>query len=718
MATFLLEVGTEELPAQFVASALQQWRTQIPAQLQEHFLPFDQIEFFGTPRRLAVLIHGLPNEQPQREEEVKGPPVQAAFKDGKPTPAALGFARKQGVEVADFELRPTDKGEFVFIRKVLAGRPTPNVLTQLIPQWIFGLEGKRFMRWADGDLRFSRPVRWLVSLWNDEVLPIQIENAGTIVRSDRFSWGHRVLHPNPVEIPAASAYATALEVACVQADPAQRQQRIVEEIQAAAQSVQGQAEIPDALLEEVVFLVEWPTAVVGSFATEFLELPPEVVTTEMVNHQRYFPIRSARAAGQPSTQLLPYFITLSNGDPAKSAVIAAGNERVIRARLSDGQFFFRADQAIRLADYLPKLETVTFQADLGSVRAKVNRIQQVAQHIAQQLKLDPSAMATVDRAALLCKADLVTQMVGEFPELQGIMGEKYAAASDELNSVATAIAEHYQPRTAEDTLPQSLTGQVIAIADRIDTLICIFGLGMFPTGSSDPFALRRAANAVLNIIWAAALPLNLKDLLVTATADFTHAFPAQTTPLVPLQEFFLQRVRAILEEQSVDYDLVSAVLGTDPNYAQRALEDLLDLQVRALFLQQLRKNKTLDLLYETINRATRLAKQGSLDTAVLDPTAVIDAAFLEQTSEQAFYKALLKLLPQTQRASAERNYGLLVEELCAITPTVNAFFEGADSVLVMTEDLQLRQNRLNLLGLLRNHALVLADFGEIVKSQV
>jgi glycyl-tRNA synthetase beta chain len=714
MATFLLEVGTEELPAQFVASALQQWRSQVPADLQTHFLGSDKIEFFGTPRRLAVLIHGLPDQQPQRAEDIKGPPAQAAFKDGKPTPAALGFARKQGVEVSDFELRPTDKGEFVFIRKVTEGRLAPEVLTDLIPQWIFGLEGKRFMRWAEGDLRFSRPVRWLVSLWNDAVLPIQIENGLTVVNSDRLSAGHRVLHPNPVAIPTAAAYADALTAAFVQVDPTLRQATILEQVKTAAQSVQGQAEIPEDLLSEVVFLVEWPTAVVGSFAAEFLELPPEVVTTEMVSHQRYFPVRPV---GQPNA-LLPYFITISNGDPAKSQVIAAGNERVIRARLSDGQFFFRADQAIALVDYLPKLETVTFQADLGSVRAKVNRIQQNAQQIAQQLKLDPSATAIIDRAALLCKADLVTQMVGEFPELQGIMGEKYAIASGELGAVATAIAEHYHPRTAEDSLPQSLIGQVVAIADRLDTLVCIFGLGMLPTGSSDPFALRRAANAILNIVWSAELPLNLKHLLQQTTAAFTQTF--QNTALEPLQhqlqEFFLQRIRTLVqEEQGVDYDLVSAVLG-EADYSQRALEDLLDLRARAQFLQELRTDGTLDILYETVNRATRLAKQGSLDTQTLDPVVAIDPAQLQQSSEKALHDALVMLLPQTQLASSQRDYGLLVTGLVAITPTVSAFFDGPDSVLVMAEDPDLRQNRLNLLGLLRNHARVLADFGEIVKS--
>jgi glycyl-tRNA synthetase beta chain len=715
MATFLLEVGTEELPAQFVASALAQWRSHIPADLKANVLTSERIEIFGTPRRLALLIHGLPDQQPQQIEEVKGPPAKAAFNNGQPTPAALGFAKKQGIEVADFELRPTDKGEFVYIRKVIEGRKTQEVLAELIPRWIFGLEGKRFMRWADGDLRFSRPIRWLVSLWNDQVLPLQIENEPTIVKSDRISTGHRVLHPDPVMIATAADYHKALAAAYVQVDPAQREAVILDQVKAVAQSVGGVAEISEALLAEVVNLVEWPTAIAGTFEEAFLELPAEVVTTEMVSHQRYFPVRNA------SGGLLPYFITIANGDPTKSAVIASGNERVIRARLSDGQFFFKADQAIPLADYLPKLETVTFQADLGSVRAKVDRIQQNAQRIAQQLQVDASVAATIDRAALLCKADLVTQMVGEFPELQGVMGEKYALASKELKAVATAIAEHYLPRGAEDRLPQTLEGQVVAIADRLDTLVCIFGLGMLPTGSSDPFALRRSANAILNIIWFAKLPLNLKQLLQSTTAAFSESF-SKTEELETLQhqlqEFFLQRIRTLLqEEQRVDYDLVNAVLGAaDPDYTQRALEDLLDVQSRALFLQQIRTDGTLANIYETVNRATRLAKQGSLDTQTLDPSTVVNPEHFKQSSEKAFYDALVTLLPQTQQASAQRDYGLLVNGLAVIAPAVSAFFDGSDSVLVMADEPNLKQNRLNLLGLLRNHSRVLADFGEIVKT--
>jgi glycyl-tRNA synthetase beta chain len=295
---------------------------------------------------------------------------------------------------------------------VIEGRNTPEVLAELIPQWIFSLEGKRFMRWANGDLRFSRPVRWLVSLWDDQVLPIQLENDGTVVKGDRISSGHRVLHPDPVVIATASDYPQVLAAAFVQVNPAQRESAIAGQVEAVAKAVGGVAEISEDLLAEVVFLVEWPTAVAGTFDETFLELPAEVVTTEMVSHQRYFPVRKATG------ELLPYFITISNGDPAKSAVIASGNERVIRARLSDGQFFFKADLVIPLVDYLPKLETVTFQADLGSVRAKVDRIQHNAQRVAEQLQVDASTAATIDRAAMLCKADLVTQMVGEFPELQ------------------------------------------------------------------------------------------------------------------------------------------------------------------------------------------------------------------------------------------------------------------------------------------------------------
>ncbi|MBW4486500.1 MAG: glycine--tRNA ligase subunit beta [Trichocoleus desertorum ATA4-8-CV12] len=724
MATFLLEVGTEELPASFVDSALEQWRSRIPQSLTErHLLTKDlateAVEVYGTPRRLAVLIKGLPTQQPDQEEEVKGPPVQAAFKDGKPTKAAEGFAQKQGVSLEALEIRATEKGEFVFVQKVIPGRPTADLLTELVLRWINSLEGKRFMRWGDGDLKFPRPIRWLVTLLDETVLPLQIVSGSEAVTSDRVSRGHRVLHPQPVTIQQPGDYLATMRAASVEPDPEQRRATIQSQVQAAAQKVGGWASISPSLLTEVTNLVEWPSAVVGKFDAEFLELPSEVSITEMESHQRYFPVFQSEG----SSKLLPYFITASNGDPAKADIIAAGNQRVIRARLSDGKFFFDADRANPLESYLLRLETVTFQEALGSVRDKVTRICQIADRIAEQLQVQESDRSQIQRAALLCKADLVTQMVGEFPELQGVMGEKYALASGEPEAVATAIVEHYLPKGAGDRLPQSLAGQVVGLADRLDTLVGIFSLGMMPSGSSDPFALRRAANAVVNITWAASLPLNLLQLLEQVTTDFAASHTAVLKVTAPelfqqLKDFFLQRIRTLLQEdRHIDYDLVNAVLGeNDPEYTERALKDLLDVRDRALFLQSLRNDGTLAKIYETVNRASRLAAQGDLDTKSLDPASLVNSGLFKQPSEQAFYQALVQLVPQTQTAQVERDYQKLVAGLSQIAPTVSNFFDGPESVLVMDPDPEIKRNRLNLLGLLRNHARVLADFGAIVKG--
>ena len=716
MSTFLLEVGTEELPASFVDEAIAQWRSRIPTSLTENSLTSEKIEVYATPRRLAVLIEGLPTQQPDREEEVKGPPAQAAFKDGKPTKAAEGFARKLRVELDQLEIRPTDKGDFVFVRQTIPGRPTVEILTQLVWQWIFGLEGKRFMRWGDGDLKFPRPIGWLVALWDDQVLPIEIVNGSETIKSDRTTRAHRVLHPELVTISQASDYVNGLRSAFVEVDPQARKTKIQEQVQAAAKKLDGYCEIYPDLLQEVTNLAELPTAVIGNFDPEFLSLPPEVTTTVMVTHQRYFPVFK----DENKAELIPYFITISNGDPAKSGIIAEGNGRVIRARLADGQYFYKTDLSQPLESYLPKLEKVTFQEDLGSVREKVERLGKIASSISEQLQLSEDERQNIQRAALLCKADLVTQMVGEFPELQGVMGQKYALASGESEAVAAAIFEHYLPRGAGDKLPQNLTSQVVGLADRLDTLVSIFGLGMLPTGSSDPYALRQAANAVINITWAADLAINLHQLLQGAVADFVVKDPKrQSDKLLPnLQEFFLQRIRNLLQDKrNIDYDLVNAVLGeNDPEYTERALKDLLDVRDRALFLQSIRNNGKLDEIYETVNRSTRLASQGDLDKVELSPSAVVRPELFQKSSEQAFYDAIVQLVPETKASQEQRNYQQLVDALSKIAPTVSAFFDGAESVLVMDADLEIRKNRLNLLGLLRNHARVLADFGAIVKS--
>jgi glycyl-tRNA synthetase beta chain len=714
MSDFLLEVGTEDLPAGFISDAIRQWEQMIPASLAAEALT-STVKIYATPRRLSAIITNLPDRQIDRVEEIKGPPAAAAYKDGAPTPAAIGFAKKQGVDVSSLELRPTDKGEFIFITKTIAGRDTREILTELIPQWIFKLEGKRLMRWANGELKFPRPIRWLVALWNEDILPIEIINGEDIVKSDRISYTHRVLHPEPVSVVSAAQYLKTLADGFVNVDQNQRKADIQQQIQAAATKMGGVAEVYPDLLAEVIQLVEYPTAVVGKFDDEFLALPTEVITTVMVTHQRYFPIFTDAS----KQQLLPHFITISNGDPAKSEIIAAGNGRVVRARLADGQYFYNADLAQPLADYLPKLETVTFQADLGSVKLKVDRIVTNANSIATQLNLNPTQCKNISRAALLCKADLVTQMVGEFPELQGIMGSKYAIANGESTEVSTAIVEHYLPRNAEDSLPQTITGQIVGIADRLDTLVCIFGLGMLPTGSSDPFALRRAANAIVNIAWNANLGINLEQLIAKIVTEFqqirTQVNPTELTQ--QLQDFFIQRLRNLLQEDKhIDYDLVNAVLGeNDREYTQRALTDLLDTRERALFLQQIRDNGTLENIYATVNRSSKLAAQGNLDTQQLAPTQVVQTSLFQKSSEQAVYDGLIALEPQTKAAQASRNYQQLIDALALLTPAIGNLFDGENSVMVMDDNPSIKTNRLNLLGLVRNHARVLADFGSIVK---
>ncbi|MBP5972432.1 glycine--tRNA ligase subunit beta [Brasilonema sp. CT11] len=715
MPSFLLEVGTEELPASFLSSAISQWKSRIPHTLEENSLTYDAVEVYGTPRRLAVLIKGLPSQQTDREEEIKGPPAQAAFKDGNPTPAAQGFAKKQGVEVSALEVRPTEKGDFVFVRKVTRGRPVAEIITELVPQWIFKLEGKRLMRWGDGDKTFSRPIRWIVALLDETVLPIELDNGSETVKSNRISQAHRVLHPEPVTISHASDYVTTLRSGSVVVDTDERVNTITQQVKESVQKLGGYAEIYPDLLQEVTNLVEFPSAVIGKFESEFLNLPTEVITTVMVSHQRYFPVFQS----SNTKDLLPNFVTISNGDPTKSDIIAVGNERVIRARLADGRFFYDADLEKPLESFLPQLEKVTFQEDLGSLLKKVNRICKIAEQITEQLQLSEKERQNIQRAALLCKADLVSQMVYEFPELQGVMGQKYALASGEEEAVATAIFEHYLPRSADDILPETLTGQVVGLADRLDTLVSIFGLGMIPTGSSDPFALRRAANAVVNITWAAHLPINLQQLLEKIATDFASEYHKDRNQLVAgLEEFFLQRIRTLLqEEKHIDYDLVNAVLGeNDREYTERALKDLLDVGDRATFLQKIRANGTLDNIYETVNRSTRLAAQGDLDTKQLDPKAIVRKELFQKSSEEAFYNAIVELVPQTQAAQQSRDYGQLVTALEQITPTVSNFFDGAESVLVMDSNPEIKRNRLNLLGLLRNHARVLADFGAIVKN--
>jgi glycyl-tRNA synthetase beta chain len=712
MASFLLEVGTEELPVSFIVDALRQWQERIPKNLDEHQLTTSKVSFYGTPRRLAVLIEGLPIQQSDRHVELKGPAVGSAFVNGdpqsEPTKALLGFVKSKGLELKDIFIKETEKGAFVFANQQIIGRESIDILQELAPTWITGLEGKRLMRWGNGDLKFPRPIRWLVSLFNSKILPIALEN----VQSDRISQGHRVLHPRSVIIDTARDYVATLREAFVVVDGKERQKHIVTQINSIVELFGGQAEIPEDLLEEVTYLVEFPTAVIGEFEREFLDLPQPVIKTEMVSHQRYFPVHSVKNPDQ----LLPRFITISNGDPDKSRLISAGNGRVIRARLSDGKFFYDSDRSVHLETFLPLLEKVTFQAQLGSVAEKVKRIRAIAKLVINaiaNLETTESERVLIDRTAHLAKADLVTQMVKEFPELQGQMGYYYALASQEPLTVATGLREHYQPRGASDSLPTSLTGKIVAISDRIDTLVGIFGLGIIPTGSSDPFALRRAATGVVQIAWDSNFALDLPKLLQEAIALYNGknndknllAIPAETV-IENLNKWFKQRYETILADRGIDYDLINAISGNeDLAYTLQGLSNLSRIKERAHFLQKSREDATLSAIYEPIVRASRLAVQGDLDNSSVDVKAVINPETLIEPAERDLYQAIAALPSQP---SDEQ----LMEGIKAIAPVLARFF---DEVLVMAEDPQVRQNRLNLLGIIRNYSRQLADFSAILK---
>ncbi len=690
MATFLLEVGTEELPASFVADALEQWQEKIPPSLQEHNLTYSNLAVYGTPRRLAVVIQGLPLQQPDQVLEVKGPAVASAYTNGEPTKALLGFARSKGIDLADLFVQTTDKGEFVFGRQKIVGKPTPEILPSLAEAWITKLEGKRLMRWADTDLKFSRPIRWLVCLLDDQVLPLALEN----IKSDRITYGHRVLSQGKIILNSATEYTEVLKENSVLVDVEERRHQIETQMIQLGELMGARVEIPPDLLAEVVNLVEFPTAIVGEFEESFLELPPQVITTEMISHQRYFPLWQR----EKPDRLLPFFITISNGDPAKSKVISQGNGRVIRARLADGKFFYDTDRKVPLESYLPQLAKVTFQEQLGSVAQKVDRLRQIIKVVFAAIPDLSPAFEITDRAALLCKADLVTQMVQEFPELQGIMGENYALHSGEHPLVAQAIREHYLPRGAGDELPQSVAGQVLAIADRLDTLVGIFGLGIIPTGSSDPFALRRAAQGIVQICWHFNLKLNLPQALEGTIAIYDNLPQKPSEIYKNLLQWFQQRCENLLKEE-IDYDLVDSVLGIeDPAYTQWSLSNLAEIKHRAQFLQQARQNQTLSQIYEVVNRASRLVQQGGNLTTIVDPH------LFQEPVEEDLYQALQNL-PQSPQ-----DYPTLVNAIATVAPYLAAFFDG---VMVMTEDPKIRENRLGMLNYIRSYSRQLADFSAI-----
>lgn len=720
VATFLLEIGTEELPADFARLALPQLEQQVRHDLAAQRLPHGLVEATGTPRRLVVRVADLPLRQQDLAEERKGPPGGQAFVDGQPGPAAIGFANRCGVDPASLELRDTPKGPFVFARILQPGRPSEEVLAERIPAWITALQGRRFMRWGEGELRFSRPIRWLVALLDQQVIPVKLEGSDPLISSGRISRGHR-LSEDTLTIPDASRHSELLAEAGVLVERQQRADWIRRQVLAAASAAQARPDFPEELFEELVDLVESPSLIEGSVEQRFLDLPPEVLSTVMRSHQRYVPLRRLEAAEDPlalsaQASLLPRFICVGNGLPEAAATVRRGNERVLKARLADAEFFLQADCAISCEERRERLVSVTFAEGLGSLLDRSDRLYWLSDLLLLHLSLAPEHREAALRAAHLCKHDLVSQMVGEFPELQGVMGAKYALAEGESRAVALAVLEHYLPRGAGDLPPSSDAGAVVALAERLELLLSIYAKGERPSGSSDPYALRRAGNGVLQILWQRGWSLDLINLLKQASAHWAQVLPDLQLDAPSLAGELVDALRlrmvSLLDEEGFDTDLVQAVAG-DGVPAERLLGDPIDARKRLALLAQLRMDGQLAPVQAVVQRAARLAVKGDLPADVLSPAKVVDQALFSSPSETGMLQVLQELVPILAVDDGETRYRLLANKLAEGAEALSAFFDGTSSVMVMCDDLAVRRNRLNLLAVLRNQASALADFSKL-----
>ena len=679
----------EELPARFLEPALQELAETAGQILKEKRLAYQTIATYGAPRRMALLVSGLSENQETLHKEVKGPAVKAAFApDGSPTKAVLGFSKSQGVELGALVKKTVNNVEYVYAVQQQAGLPAMAVLQEVAPALIAGLHFPKPMRWGGQEVRFARPIRWLVALLDETV--VEFGYAGCA--AGRISSGHRFLAQAPVEIATAVQYLTQMRNAYVLADPQERRRTIQEQVQEQATLAGGQVQTDADLLNEVNNLVEYPTAFTGAFSEDYLKLPKEVLVTLMREHQRYFPIVDENG------DLLPKFIAVRNGDAKGLDTVRAGNEKVLRARLADADFFFREDLKTPLADKVPGLAKVVFQETLGSIHDKVIRLGALAEYLAGVMGAGEAELKQAQRAAYLAKADLVTNMVYEFPELQGDMGREYAVRAGEPPEVAEAIFEHYLPRFAGDELPQSLPGKILSIAEKIDNITGSFAIGVRPTGSQDPYALRRQALGISHILLAGKIDLTLTALTAAAYRCYEGKAPLKvslTEVTAQVLEFFGQRFKGLLEERGFAYDTVEAVMAA-------GFDNLNDALIRVEALTGLRPEPTFGDLQSAFIRANNLAKNAAANK--VEPT------LLTETSERELHQRLTEVSEQAATFKTQKDYRALLAAIATLQPPLARFF---DEVMVMVEDEQIRANRLALLRDLATLVKQTADLSKI-----
>ena len=684
---YLLEVGVEELPARLAEHLIDQLQQSGEKMLKENRIGFESVAAFTTPRRMTLYVEGIATVQTDLVEEVKGPPCKAAFdQSGEPTKAATGFAAGQKVPVSSLVVRKTPAGEYVFAEKRIEGRPVAAVLSEQLPALIKGLSFPRPMRWGDLDFRFIRPIRWLVSLLGDQVVDFEIGG----LRPGCITYGLRNFSIEPLEVHSVEEYFNELKGASVILDQEERKQKIWMLFQEEAARVGGQVLPDDDLLEEITHLVESPTSLAGEFDSRFLKLPPEVVITPMREHQRYFPV------WDESRRLLPRFIACANG-PVNKDLVCRGNEKVLRARLQDAEFFFQEDLKTPLEEKVEQLKKVVHLEGLGTVYDKVQRLVHLSQHLSNALALTERQGEVAERAAYLSKADLVTSMVFEFPELQGIMGGYYARVSREDKDVCRAIRDHYKPRSAGDKVPLTKPGAVVAVADKIDNLTGCFALGLEPSGSQDPYALRRQALGICHIILYQEFNFSLEELIATAYRGFSEMKLKLSLDEVKskLMDFFKARLRFLFLDSGYAYDVVEAALGP-------SLDHILLAHQRLKALTAVRHKSEFESLLTAYTRASHLARQA-------EENGKIDPVLLMEDGEVELYNAWSSIKQEVVHLLQKGKYREALLHGAALAGPLDRFF---DQVMVMVDDPGLRGNRL---ALLKDIAVTLGQLGDLEK---
>ena len=678
---FLVEIGTEELPPKALKTLATSFADNVEAELNQAGLSFDKIEWFAAPRRLAVKVLNLATQQPSKEIEKRGPAVSAAFDaEGKPTKAAEGWARGCGITVEQAERIATDKGEWLVHRAKIEGQPTKNLLNDIVANALAKLPIPKPMRWADKTVQFIRPVHTVIMLLGDELIEGEILG----VASARTIRGHRFLGEKEFEIQHADQYPQLLrEKGSVVADFNERKAEILAKSQAKATALGGVADIEESLLEEVTSLVEYPNVLAAKFEERFLAVPAEALVYTMKGDQKYFPIYDKDG------KLLPHFIFVSNINPEDPTAIIEGNEKVVRPRLTDAEFFFKTDLKQKLVDRLPRLETVLFQQQLGTLKDKTDRIEQLAGEIAKQIGADE---AKAKRAGLLSKCDLMTNMVFEFTDTQGVMGMHYARHDGEDEEVAVALNEQYMPRFAGDKLPKSLVASAVALADKFDTLTGIFGIGQAPKGSADPFALRRAALGALRIIVEKNLPLDLEDLVKKSAALFGDKL-TNSNVVADVVDFMLGRFRAWYQDEGIAVDVIQAVLARRPTRPA-------DFDARVRAVSHFRTLDSAEALAAANKRVSNILAKADAAIGEINLTTCVEPA------EKALAEAVLALRTEVQPLISQGDYTAVLDKLANLRAPVDCFF---DNVMVNAEDPVLRQNRLAILNTLQGLFLQVAD---------